>query len=129
MGQLRQTVGFSVSICLAFSMGYLIILIIRNQVWLKENVPIPNVTNNLITAIKLFIPKLIPPIVKLEKRMDTSVIMETMITRIFLCQVWLPSRLGADTPRPTSSCWHHSAPRSRLTRCTAPPYYRLFRLA
>eukprot|EP01052_Picozoa_sp_SAG31_P013200 SAG31_NODE_789_length_12087_cov_5.727227_7_plen_896_part_00 len=87
MGRIRRTVGFTVSLTLAFGMGYLIILIIRNQVWLQENVRIPNITNNLITAIKIIIPKLIPPIVKMEKRMDTSDIMDTMITRIYVCQM------------------------------------------
>eukprot|EP01050_Picozoa_sp_SAG11_P034644 SAG11_NODE_12333_length_708_cov_1.763547_2_plen_136_part_01 len=74
LGRIRKWIGLAISLLLAAGMGAAIILILRYQQQLKEwTIPgtefrIPNIVNNLITLIKIVIPKLVPPIVRLEKR-------------------------------------------------------------
>lgn len=86
-GKFKRGAGFMICTVLAVVMGYSIIWTLQNSLWLSKHSPIPNTTNNIITLIKVIIPKLIPKIVKLEGRKDTGIIMNTIIQRVFLCQI------------------------------------------
>ena len=87
-GRLRRGIGLALCTALAGVMGASIVWTLQNSAWLQANkFGIPNATNNIITLIKIAIPNLIPPIVQLEGRKDTSVIMMTIIQRVYLCQI------------------------------------------
>lgn len=86
-GQLKRGAGLIASVMLASLMGTSIIFVIQNTLWLQKWSPVPNTTNNLITLIKISIPKVVPLIVRREGRKDVSDIMQTVIRRVYLCQM------------------------------------------